>query len=69
MLESRIPDEVVMRYTDGELPWSLWIPLRVALLLSPRLRRRVREWRRFSATVRELTAGSATSSRIAEGRP
>ena len=35
MLESRIPDDVVMRHADGELPWPLRIPLRAALLLSP----------------------------------
>ena len=60
MLGSRIPDEVVMRYADGELPLYLQIPIRAALVLSPRLRQRVRNWRRFSATTRELCAGSAT---------
>ena len=59
MLGSRIPDLVVMRYADGELPWALRIPLWAALLLSPRLRQRIREWRRFSATVRKLGVGEA----------
>ena len=54
MLRSRIPDDVVMRYVDGELPWSLRLPLRAALLLSPRLRQRIREWRLLSASLREL---------------
>ena len=59
MLGPRIPDEVVMRYADGELPWPLRLPLGSALLLSPRLRQRIREWRRFSATLRELGVGEA----------
>ena len=59
MLGSRIPDDVVMRYADGELPWSLRIPLWAALLLSPRLRQRIRECRRFSATLRDLGASEA----------
>ena len=63
MLGSRIPDDVVMQYADGELPWSLRIPLRAALLLSPRLRHRIREWRRFSATLRELGAGLESRQR------
>ena len=54
-----MPDDLVMRYADGELPWSLRILLRAALLLSPRLRHRIREWRRFPATLRELGVGEA----------
>lgn len=68
MLESRISDEIVMRYADRELPWYLWIPLWAALFVSPGFRLRVRKWREFSATVRELAAGSATSSPMPEGR-
>jgi hypothetical protein len=58
-----------MRYADGELPWYLRIPISAALLLSPELRRRVRNWRRFSVTTKELCAGSATSPHIGKGRP
>ena len=54
MFRSRIPDDVVMRYVDDELPWSLRIPFRAALLLSPRLRQRIREWRLLSASLREI---------------
>ena len=43
-----------MRYVDGELSWSLRLPLRAALLLSPRLRQRIREWRLLSASLREI---------------
>ena len=68
MLGLRIPDEVVMRYADGELPWSLRISLGAALLLSPHLRQRIREWRRFSATLRELGAGFESRQRL-ERRP
>ena len=57
MLGSRIPDDVVMRYADGKLPCSLRIPLRAAPLLSPAFGSAIREWRRFSATLRELDAG------------
>ena len=67
MLGSRISDEAVMRYADGALPWYLRIPIAAALVLSPLLRQRVLRWRRFSATVRELSSGSATSSRMCEG--
>ena len=58
MLGSLIPDLVVMRYVDDELPWLLWIPVRAAVLLSPRLRRRVRTWQRISDIVKELSAGA-----------
>ncbi len=58
-----------MRYADEELPWYLRIPIRAALVLSPQLRQRVRNWQRFSATTKELCAGSATSSRIGKDRP
>ena len=51
-----------MRYADGELPWYLRIPFAAAFVLSRPLRQRVLKWRRFSATVRELSAGSTTSS-------
>ena len=62
MLGYRIPDVVVMRYADGELPWIQRIPLRGALLLSPRLRQRVRNWRLFSRTVIELGGRRERSS-------
>ena len=58
----KISDDFIMRYVDGELPWSVRIPFRAALLLFPRLRQRVGDWRGFSALVRELGAGFATSS-------
>ena len=47
-----------MRYADGELPWVRRILLRGALWLSPRLRQRVHEWRRFSNTVVEHSGGA-----------
>ena len=63
MLGSRIPDDVVMLYADGELSWSLRMPFRAALLLTPGLRQRIREWRRFSAILRELGAGFESRQR------
>ena len=50
-------DELAMRYVDDELPWFLRIPVRAGVLLSPRFRGRVHEWRRFSDAVAELIAG------------
>lgn len=49
-----IPDEIVMRYVDDELPWSWRIPVRVGVILSPQLRRRVRGWRKLSTDVQAL---------------
>ena len=57
MLGSTIPHEIVIRFADGELPWSLRLRLGAALPLSTRLRQPIRELRRFSATLRELGAG------------
>ena len=53
---------VVMRYAVGELPRVQRILLGGALLLSPRFRKRVRQqWRRFSDTMMELSAGARES--------
>ena len=51
---SWVPAEVVMRYVDEELPWFWRIPVRAGVILSPRLRRRVRGWRRLSTEVAAL---------------
>jgi len=51
---SWIPDEVVIRYVDAELPWGWRITMRAGVVLSPQLRHRIRAWRIFSAKVRAL---------------
>ena len=48
---SWVPDEVVMRYVDDELPWFWRIPVRTGVILSSRFRHRVRAWRRLLTLV------------------
>ena len=61
MLGSCVSDVVLMRYVDDELPWVLRIPVRAAIMLSPRLRRRVVVWRKLSHIVASLDAGADES--------
>ena len=59
---SYVPDHVVMRYVDDELPWFWRIPVRAGDILSPRLRHRVQSWRRFSTEVSALLDDSVLTN-------
>lgn len=56
----RVPDLLVMRYTDDELPRYWRTLLRAGVILSPGLRHRVQSWRKFSLAVTDLCSSSAT---------
>jgi hypothetical protein len=49
-----VPEQVVMRYVDDELPWYWRVPVRAGVILSPRLRHRVRLWRSLTNQLTEL---------------
>ena len=53
---ARVPDQIVMRYVDDELPWYWRVPVRAGVILSPEMRDRVRTWRSLTNQLAYLCA-------------